>query len=224
MKSITRRSVLTIAAALLAVPGQAAADDHGSDRGGAGGRIAFQYVGRVSLNFLTGTGVVYGYLTVLDGLPTGTSLFYGTPSEATAFLTFRANIKFQTLPPNGDLGGGNFAVTPILVSPGDFQVYFTSTPKHDWTDPNTFSSGQSVGTFSREVEQFTAMGAISINAASADLRSSAPFVLGGRSFSLRNIVPNGVTNITTGPNAPLPGSTPTAPIFALAGYALAIGN
>jgi hypothetical protein len=171
-----------------------------------------------------GTGVVYGYLTLLDGLPAGTSLFQGAPSEVTALLTFRANIKFQSLPPNGDLGGGNFAVTPILVTPGDFSIYYTNNPKHDWANPDTFSNGQVVATLARQVEQFSALGAISINSASAELRSSAPFSLGGRYFNFRSLVPNGVTNITTGPNAPLPGSTPTSPIFAFAGYSLAIGD
>ena len=222
MQCINRRRVLAIAASLLAIPGLAASDDGG--RGPAAGRIAFQYTGRVSLNFLTGSGVVYGHLTLLDGLPAGTSLFQGAPSEATALLTFRANIQFQPLPPNGDLGGGNFAVMPILVTPGDFSVYYTSNPKHDWSNPDTFSSGQPVATFARQVEQFSVLGAISINSASAELRSSAPFPMGGRYFNLRSLVPNGVTNITTGPNAPLPGSTQTSPIFAFAGYALAIGN
>lgn len=38
------------------------------------------------------------------------------------------------------------------------------------------------------------------------------------------MVRQGITNISTANAAALPGSTPVAPIFAFAGYALAIGN
>jgi hypothetical protein len=221
----TRFSILAIAAALAAFPATLAAEDNPSDHSAAGGRIAYQYVGRASLNFVTGTGVIYGYFTHLNGVPAGVSLFRGTPGETNALLTFRANITFQPLPGNGDIGGGLFAVTPILVTPGDFQVYSTAIPNHVWNDPSSFSNGQVIATFAREPEQFSVLGAIAINAASATLRSSARFSLDGQTnLNLRDIVPNGVTDITTGPTVALPGSTPTAPIFAFAGYALTIGN
>jgi len=55
--------------------------------------IAFHYVGRVRLNFLDSSGIVYGYLTALSGVPSPSALFKGTPGEATAYLTFRANAE-----------------------------------------------------------------------------------------------------------------------------------
>ena len=127
---------------------------------GQAGRVAYQYVGRVSLNFINGTGVVYGYLTHLDGLPPTASLFKGAPSEATAFFTFRANIKFQPLPGNGDLGGGLFAVNPSMVTPGDFNVYFTADPNHNWSSPDTFSNGRLIAGFARAGELFSILGPI----------------------------------------------------------------
>ena len=219
-----RRGLGILTAALIAFPAALPAGEDNSQGRAAAGRIAYHYVGRVSLNFLNGTGVVYGYLTDLAGVTEAASLFHGPPSEATAMLTFRANINFQPLPGNGAVGNGQFAVTPILVMPGNFQIYFTPSPAHDWADPNTFSNGQVVATLARALEQFSVLATFSTNAGSADLRASAPFSLSGRTMSLRNIFPSGVTNITSGPAITLTGSTPTAPIFAFAGYALTIGD
>ena len=222
--STTRRGLTTLAAILIAFPAALPAEHDNSSEHTAAGRIAYHYVGRVSLNFLNGTGIVYGYLTDLAGVTSAASLFQGTPGETTALLTFRANINFQPLPGNGPIGNGQFAVTPVLVTPGNFQIYFTPSQSHDWTDPNTFSSGQVIATLARGLEQFSVLATFSSNAGSAALKSSTPFSLDGRRINLRDIFPNGVTNITTGPAIGLPGSTPTAPIFAFAGYALTIGD
>ena len=216
------RLLIALIAALTTSPFALHADDSHSRAGGAS--IAYHYVGRVSLNFLTGTGTVYGYLTDLAGIPSAAPLFQGAPSEATAFLTFRADISFQALPGNGPIGGGQFAVTPILVTPGNFRIYFTPAPAHDWNNPDTFSSGQVAATLARAPELFAVLGSSSINAGSAALQSSSTFPLNGLPTNLRDVFPNGVTNITTGPTIALPGSTPTAPIFAFAGYSLVIGN
>ena len=223
MKSLSQnRLFIAAVAALTAFPVALRAED-GQSRAGAAG-IAYHYVGRVSLNFLTGTGTVYGYLTDLAGISSAAPLFQGTPSEATAFLTFRADISFQPLPGNGALGGGQFAVTPILVTPGNFRIYFTPAPAHDWNNPDTFSNGQVAATLARAPELFSVLGAMSINAGSAALQSSSTFPLNGHPMNLRDVFPNGVTDITTGPTIALPGSTATSPIFAFAGYALTIGD
>ncbi len=208
-------------ALLIALPAAAQPGNRGMRL--AGGRIAYQYTGRIALDFTKGTGVVTGYFTQFAGLPTE-ALFNGTPSESTAFLTFRADINFLPLPGNGALGPNNFAVLPTLVAPGPFKVYFTANPSHSWNDAASFATGNLIGTFAREGEQFSLIGPIGLNTASAALESSAPFTLGGAERSLRRIVPRGVTNITTGNNVPLSGSTPTAPIFAFADYALTIGD
>jgi hypothetical protein len=221
--AIARRSFTVLAAALIAFPAALPAEDDNPHHNSAGS-IAYHYVGRVSLNFLNGTGVVYGYLTDLAGVTTAASLFHGTPGETTALLTFRANVTFQPLPGNGPIGNGQFAVSPVLVTPGDFQIYYTANPAHDWSDPNTFSNGQTIATLARALEQFSVLATYALNAGSATLQSSAPFPLNGRNMNLRDIFPNGVTDITTGPAIPLAGSTPTAPILAFTGYALVIGD
>jgi hypothetical protein len=192
------------------------ANDHSevSGRVGAGG-IVYQYVGRVNL----GTGTVYGYFTQIAGIPPESPLFKGTPSESTAYFTFRADIKFTPLAGNGDLAGGQFAVLPIVVVPGDFKVYFDSAPNRNWNDPNTFSSGQVIATFSRTLDQQTVIGPISTNAATATLKSSIPVLFNLQIFNLGRIVPEGVTNLTTVNNTALAGGA-----FAFGGYGLAVGK
>jgi hypothetical protein len=219
MNLLTRRCAF--ASLLLALPA-AAQSGSGSRRLGAG-QIAYQYVGRVNIDFTKGTGTVFGYVTQFAGLPAA-SLFNGTPGESTALLTFHAEIAIQPLPGNGDLGPNTFAVLPVSVVPGPFRFYFNTNPTRSWNNPAAFASGTLVGDFLREGEQFSLIGPIGTNTASAVLESSVPFTIGSVEVNFRRLLRNGVTNITTGNNAPVPGSTPVSPIFAFAGYALAIGD
>ena len=210
-----------LAASILAMPYQAFAEDEPTRLGG--GQIAFQYVGRVTLDFLRGTGTVYGYVTQLAGVPSS-ALFKGSPGEATALVTFRADVSFQPLPGNGEMGPNQFAVFPGLVAPGPFKLYLTENPSRTWTDPAGFSSGATIAEFTRADEMFTLFGSIGLNTASASLASSTAINLNGISWNARRIIPRGITNITTANGTPLPGSTPVSPAFAFAGYALAIGR
>ena len=203
-------------------PAAMRAGEKDSDKGGGG--IAYHYVGRVKLNFADSTGIVYGYMTAVSGVKSTASLFNGTPSEATAYLTFRANIKFMALPGNGPLGPGQFAVTPILNEAGTWSIYFTANPAHNWDNPDTFSNGQAVATFERPVEQFSIYPTFSINAGAAILESSAHFTLAGQKINLRELTPHGFVDITSGSPVPLTGSTATAPIFAFSGYSLVSGR
>jgi hypothetical protein len=209
-----------VTAAAVALMAHAVAIAGGIETQREAGGIAFHYVGRVQLNFLDNTGIVYGYMTALSGTGSTGSLFMGTPSEATAYLTFRANIKFKVLPGNGVLGTDQFAVTPILVEPGTWSIYFMSNPAHNWDDPDTFSGGQVVATLDRPVEQFSVYPTFSINAGAAVLKSSVPFTIGGQTHNLRALMPHGLVDITSGPPIPLSGSTATGPIFAFSGYSL----
>lgn len=108
--------------------------------------------------------------------------------------------------------------------PGAFRFYHNASPSRRWADPASFATGTLVGTFRREGEQFALIGPIATNSASAALESATPFLVGGVEVNLRRMLRNGVTNLTTANVAPLPGSTPIAPIFAFAGYGLAISE
>jgi hypothetical protein len=219
MKPAFFRGVLAFTTAVLFVPGGGFAADV-ADTSHAADSIVFHYGGRVKLNFLDSSGIVYGYVTALSGVLSSSLLFRGRPGETTAYLTFRANIKFESLPGNGLISPGQYAVTPFLVQPGAWSIYFTANPAHNWDDPDTFSNGQIIAALQRPVEQFSIYPAFSINAGSANLQSSTPFTIGGRAINLREIAPRGLVNVTSGPLIPLSGSTTTSPIFALSGYSL----
>ena len=56
------------------------------------------------------------------------------------------------------------------------------------------------------------------------LQSSSPFTLGGQMINLRDLAPCGLVAVASGPPIPLSGSTPTAPIFEVAGYSFVAGR
>jgi hypothetical protein len=223
---LLRRGFLTLTSLVLLFSLSLPADDAHSRRSAPPARIAYHYVGRVTLNFTNGTGVVYGYFTDLTGIANVGALFQGTPGETSALLTFRANIKFQALPVNGPLDPNQtqFAVTPVLVLPGTYQIYYGAMPAHNWGDPNTFSSGRAVATLARDLEQFAVLSTFTLNTGSATLQSTQPFSINGQIIDLDRIMPNGITDVTTGPAIPLTGSTPAATSFGFTGYGLAIGE
>jgi hypothetical protein len=150
----------------------------------------------------------------MEGVPATAALFNGNPSESTALFTIRADVTFAPLPANGD-------IAPVLIHPGPINMYFTPNPAHNWDDPATFSNGQSIAIFARETEQLAIIGPIGTNTASAKLTSSARFSFGGANFDIGQLIPRGVTNVTTGSITLLSGSVFPTPIFGFAGYGLA---
>ena len=106
------------------------------------GSAAWYQVGRTAVNPKTGAGFAYGYYAQIAGL-TG-SMFSGAPGEDTAYFTFRTS-EFQLIPvkTNGD-------VNMAIVTPDTFNIYYTASPKHDWSNPDSFTTGVIVGTFTRD--------------------------------------------------------------------------
>jgi len=185
-----------------------------SDGRVSAGQVVYHYVGRVKLDFVHGTATVIAYVTHLEGAPATAALFSGPPSEATAFFTIRADVKFTSLPPNGD-------IAPSLTTPGPIYMYYTRNPAHNWDAPDTFSNGQLIATFAREEEELATIGLIATNTASAKLISSTKFQFGGQNFDFAQLIPRGVTNVTTGSLTFLSGSMLPTPILGFAGYGLA---
>ena len=109
----------------------------------AAGAVACNFIARGYVNATQGTAV--GYFTGVTGI--SGSLFSGSPSEKTAFLTFRHDVLSLTTPPpaNGDFGF-------FLGSAGRFNIYFNQNPNGDWSNPDTFSGGTFPG---NPVAQFT---------------------------------------------------------------------
>ena len=155
------------------------------------------------------------YLAFIDGI--SGSVFSGTPSEATAFFTLRTDVvSAQTIT------NGNIAV--ILQSAGTYDVYFNSSPHGDWNNPDSFSSGQRVATFTRTPPLLVNVGTMANGFFSAKLTSSQEFAFNGKMVDFEDLVPHGITWLLTVGTTPL--QPPPGFLFALpfAGSALAIGS
>ncbi len=147
--------------------------------------VVWQHVGRIYVNFNTLKAVYVGYVVHVNGI--STSLFNGDPSEATAFFTFSTDeLSLKLMPQNGDL-------ILFLVSKGEFRVYYNPSPSGDWSNLDTFSSGQLVATFARDESLFPLFTTIGIHSLSETLKSSQTFTFEGQALNFRRMVPNGIT-------------------------------
>lgn len=178
------------------------------------GEVAFYFVGRALLNPSTGQGLVVGFLTDIKGI--SGPLFSGTPSEASAFFTFRSDV-FSLRPLNVD---GDLAST--IVSSGTFSVYLNSSPHGDWSNPDTFSSGQLIAKFARGETLLIQVGSISQHVLTEKLLSSQEFTFGGRDYTLGSLVPGGVTLNEFISNNPLQGVSSFPVALAFGGNSIAI--
>jgi hypothetical protein len=163
-----------------------------------------------------GTAQVVCFLAFVDGV--SGSLFSGAPSEATAYLTLRTDTITAQPMVNGN-------VVALLQSAGAYSVYFNSSPHGDWNNPDSFSSGQLVATFTRTPPILISVGTMASGFFSAKLTSSQQFVLNAQTVDFKKLVPNGVTWLLTAAGSPVATSAPgfvAAQPFA--GSALAIGS
>jgi hypothetical protein len=166
------------------------------------------------VNPTTGAGFAYGYYTQIAGL-TGL-LFNGTPSETTAFFTFRTS-EFQLIPvkTNGDI---NMA----LVTPDTFNVYLNTSPKRDWSNPDSFSSGVIVGTFTREQFMLYRIWE-SFGTEYVTLNSSQDFTFNDATVNLAHVL-SAATLTSIYSNAPLPALPGFTSVIAFAGQAIVAAN
>ena len=167
--------------------------------------VACHFVIRGYLNIgADGQGVaeVAGYITDLPGI--SDSLFNGSASEKTAFLTFRSDlVTLSPLPPNG-------VVNLERVSAGTFNIYFNPAPAGDWNDPNSFSDGQAfpghpIAHFMRRQSLFYQTDTLSRHYVTETLESSRSFVLNAHSYNLKDLMPGGFTLYETYSNTPVSG-------------------
>ena len=175
---------------------QTTSSERPDTQGSASSGVACYFVGRAYLN-TTGQGQVVGYFTNIKGI--SRSLFNGSPSEASAFFTFRSDVFSVTpLPANGDVG-------LVLVSAGSFSIYYNPNPNGNWSSPDTFSSGQLVAKFTRDETLLAQIGSTSQHVLTETLVSSQNFTFGNRTLNFSNITPGGVTLTEFISNTPLPG-------------------
>jgi len=136
------------------------------------------------------------------------SLFAGLGGPAIdkehAYLIWVSDYSMQVLPPNNDFPDIDFLA---LVPTGTATIYYTNQPHlRDWRNLrfNTRSTwGEPVAKFVRRAGLFTsAKGGVSGTFTfTADLVSSSNFVLNGKPFNFRNLIPHGMTCSETGAGA-----------------------
>jgi len=215
-KGITVCLVICVAAGLASLmPGSSVRSQEGPKTPAS--RVVWHHVARALLNPSTGTGLVIGYLSQIDGVTT--SIFSGAPSEATAFFTFRTDTFSLTPIANN----GNIQLT--LLSPGTLNVYFNPSPANDWSQPDSFSNGQLIATFSRAETMLISSGPLQTDTASFELESSQDFTFNSQKRNFKALDPHGVTltNITS--NTFIITGIANLPVaFALAGHTVAIGS
>jgi hypothetical protein len=123
----------------------------------------------------------------LDGV--SAPLFDGTAGEKTALVTFRSDL-FSVAPlVNGNVMVLNWPSAPAPV----VKFYLNNSPKQDWNQPNSFSSGQLIGSFSGRVGQIAIAGTTAIVTYSYDWVSTQNFSLGGQMVNLGRLSPGGGT-------------------------------
>ena len=165
-----------------------------------------------------------GYFLHLQGID-GDALFTGDAGEGTAHLTFLAD-PFTARPlQNGTLTLGMDAV-------GDFAVYLNRQPRATFDDPASFGAGEEVARFRRvsvvtgaTVGTGTADRALfGLDVFSARLVASRPFELGGRTYDLRRLMPNGITQWGTSASTPAAELAGYSSVVPFVGSAIAIGG
>src|ERR1039457_4106091 len=149
------------------------------------GRVAYHFVARL-LQGPSGFFVI-GYVNFLDGV--SAPLFDGTAGEKTALLTFRSDL-FSVAPLlNGNVMVLNWPAAPAPV----VKFYLNNSPKQDWNQPDSFSSGQLIGSFSGRVGQIAIAGTTAVVTYSYDWASTQSFSLGGQMVNLGRLSPGGGT-------------------------------
>lgn len=146
---------------------------------------------------------VVGYYVFLEGV--SSPFFNGPQGESTAFFTFRSGpLVFSDVFTNGSIAWA------IEQAGATYSVYFNPSPKGDWSNPDSFSSGQLIATFTRLQGFFTCSGDLNLlntcsQVQSYTLTSSADFVANGQKLNFDDLVPFGVNTIAPMLDTSFPG-------------------
>ncbi len=185
------------------------------------GRVAYHFVASL-LQSPTGTFFVIGYVNFLDGV--SAPLFdvaHGVPGEKTALMTFRSDV-FSAAP----LFNGNVVVLNWPSAPAPVvKFYLNNSPNQDWNQPDRFSGGQLIGSFSARVGQIVITGSTAVVTYSYDWVSTQNFSLGGKMVNLGRLSPGGGTISNYVSTVPVPTTVsgfPTA--LTSAGTSFVIGQ
>lgn len=177
------------------------------------GTVGWNLVARAVINPTNGNAFVYGYFTQINGI--NAPLFSSpSPSEASAYFTFRSTpFQIQPIGNNGDISISN-------VTPGMFSIYQNSSPHGDWTNPDTFSSGQVIATYNRDGFQLNKYANTTLEASTSTLATSLVFNFANNSSNFSTLIP-AVTSTNTFSNTPLMGVSADYPLaLAFTGHAV----
>jgi hypothetical protein len=206
--SFLRRQSVVLGLSVLAVTGSS----HLNAQAAPTTSVGFYQVGRTSVNPITGQGFAYGYYAGIAGI--SVPPFAGTPSEKTAFFTFRSSVfQLLPLPTNGD-------VTNYLVGADTFNVYYNASPAGDFSNPDSFSSGTLVATYSRAPFLLTLFTATGGGSEDAFVTSSQTFAFNGSPVNFGVALPH-VVITSSYSTTPLPGVGTFPGQLAFSGYSLA---
>ena len=177
------------------------------------GEVASTSISRGALapDFLSAFG--YGYYTYINGI-TG-SMFGGAPGEATAYFTFKTSVATTfPLPQNID-------ETLVVSSGALYDIYLDQNPKHDWSNPDSFATGQKVATFQRTGFILSGIGFAAFETFNSTLVSSQPFVFNGKTIDFKNLTPGLRTSNMFG-RLPFPSGIKDFPVaLSFTGHAVA---
>lgn len=85
-------------------------------------------------------------------------------------------------------------------------MYFNGSPNGDWNNPDSFSSGRLVATFTRRQPLLVINVGTMFNAfSSSELTASHEFVFNGQTVDFKSLFPNGLTWLETATSTFLPG-------------------
>jgi hypothetical protein len=184
------------------------------------GRVAYHFVARLLQSPNNGPFFVIGYVNFLDGV--SAPLFDGAPSENTGLMTFRSDVFSAAPLLNGSVVVLNWPPTPAPV----VKFYLNNSPNQDWNQPDSFSSGQLIGSFSARVGQIAITGSAAVVTYSYDWMSTRDFSLGGKKYNLGRLSPGGGTisnYVSTEPVTTTVSGFPNWIVLASAGTSFVIG-
>jgi hypothetical protein len=117
---------------------------------------------------------------------------HGVPGEKTALMTFRSDVFSATQIYNGNVLVLNWPPAP---SAPVVKFYLNNSPNQDWSQPDSFSGGQLIGSFSARVGQIALdlTGTTAVVTYSYDWMSTQNFSLGGKMVNLDRLSPGGGT-------------------------------
>ena len=179
----------------------------------------YYLVGRLYVDPTSGNAEVVGYIPYINGIGDSSTLFNGTPSERTAYFTFRTSLSISSLPSNGD-------VTPLLGTPGTYNIYYNPSPKNDWSNLDSFSGGQLIAQFKRPqvfVVQFDTF-PFSEHTITETLIKTEDFIFKGQEFNFKDLAPGGVTLYNYISNTHLPAAAGYSVVEPYAGNAVAVAS